>query len=165
MPDLSGFDGLITITAQNNRMSGPLFDLSGLIGLQYLQLQNNFFTGSIPGEVSLSGPGSLLVDFTVQNNMFTGSLPSNMDTFTALKRFRVEGNNLTSLVPKLPSTITKIGLDGLGNQWLCPFPVDGNTLIGKEVDTLNCTCPEGSSCNEVIYAFTNSILIPSYEVF
>jgi hypothetical protein len=146
---MSDATNLAKLTAQNNKFTGPLFDLQKLTSLTQFRVQNNLLTGPLPSETELSSSKTKLRYFQVQNNQLTGSLPSNMVGFTALQYLRVDGCNVSSLVPSVRSGIIQMRLNGPGNFWYCPFPVPLSTVSRSAIALLNCTCMPGSSCNDV----------------
>jgi Leucine-rich repeat (LRR) protein len=149
LPDMSDATNLAKLTAQNNKFTGPLFDVQKLTSLTQFRVQNNLLTGPLPSETELSSSKTKLRYFQVQNNQLTGSLPSNMVGFTALQYLRVDGCNVSSLVPSVRSGIIQMRLNGPGNFWYCPFPVPLSTVSRSAIALLNCTCMPGSSCNDV----------------
>lgn len=144
-PSFKNLTSLVTVRAQNNRLSGPILSLNSTSLIQ-LRLQNNHFTGQVP-DITISMD---IRYFLLQNNAFTGGiLPLDLLRYTSLQYFRIDGNNVSSFVPEVSSSITMFRLYGPGNFWYCPFPSPANSIVTDAISLINCTCMPGSSCNSV----------------
>lgn len=113
--------------------------------LQFLHLRDNQFTGTIPASWAQM---PALVHVYLSYNRLSGPLPTAWDS-KAQRMLRVEGNQLTGLVPVWPAPNLKSLAFGWFEQRLC----SGNRITGQIPPTIAKLMPRlkylGLQCNDL----------------
>ena len=164
-PSLVPMFNLSYLDVFNNKIRGQLPSSLGLLyNLNYIDFSLNHLGGTIP--IAISSLEHLnYLDLGLNNNIY-GTLPKEFGRLTSLLLLSVEGNALTSFVPKdyrnMSSLVTLI----LNNNM---FTI-GNTMNGT-VDFVDYTKQKNLSVIDLSHnyfkgpLFTNVFLLPSLRTF
>ncbi|XP_022761034.1 receptor-like kinase TMK4 [Durio zibethinus] len=115
------------INNQNGGFTGTLDVLSSMTQLSQVWLQKNMFTGPIPDLSKCTG----LFDLQLRDNQLTGLVPESLINLPNLKNVSLSNNKLQGPLPKFPSSVVKVVVNGTNN-----FCTDNEGPCDRQVTTL-----------------------------
>ncbi|XWS22321.1 hypothetical protein CRYUN_Cryun29cG0023800 [Craigia yunnanensis] len=115
------------INNQNGGFTGTLEVLSNMTQLSQVWLHKNMFTGPIPDLSKCMG----LFDLQLRENLLTGPVPESLINLPNLKNVSLSNNKLLGPLPKFPSSVEKVAINGTNN-----FCTDNGDPCDPQVATL-----------------------------
>ncbi|XWS35199.1 hypothetical protein CRYUN_Cryun21dG0105700 [Craigia yunnanensis] len=115
------------INNQDGGFTGTLEVLSNMTQLSQVWLHKNMFTGPIPDLSKCMG----LFDLQLRENQLTGPVPESLINLPNLKNVSLSNNKLQGPLPKFPSSVEKVAVNGTNN-----FCTDNGDPCDHQVATL-----------------------------
>jgi len=121
-----------------------------LPSIKSINLANNNFNGVFPR--GINRVVTTLQELHLSNNDLYGPLPSELSYMDLLATLNVDGNQLTGVIPDLPSILINVNFNG--NNFACPVPNGVNATCNYcneagtyPQDTKCIKCPAGTYSN------------------
>ncbi|WRX21137.1 Serine-threonine/tyrosine-protein kinase [Theobroma cacao] len=99
------------INNQNGGFTGTIEVLSNMTQLSQVWLHKNMFTGPIPDLSKCTG----IFDLQLRDNQLTGPVPESLINLPNLKNVSLSNNKLQGPLPKFPSSVEKVTVNGTNN--------------------------------------------------